>query len=75
MAQAENASNDSEYARDDPVGYSARQRLLDAVELVDEGTEIHLASVAEKQRLWWKDAVINSFFIASWCVIPFCKAN
>ncbi|TFK25559.1 triose phosphate transporter [Coprinopsis marcescibilis] len=27
---------------------------------------IHLASVAEKKRLWWRNALINLLFIASW---------
>ena len=72
MAQAGNAPNDSEYVRDDPTLYSARERLLDGLELADRHLEIHLASVAEKQRLWWKNAVINSFFIGSWYALMFC---
>ncbi|KAI0769625.1 TPT-domain-containing protein [Trametes elegans] len=27
---------------------------------------VHLASLAEKKRLWWRNAFINSLFIASW---------
>ncbi|KAI0645487.1 TPT-domain-containing protein [Trametes meyenii] len=27
---------------------------------------VHLASLAEKKRLWWRNALINSLFIASW---------
>ena len=27
---------------------------------------VHLASLAEKKRLWWKNAVINTCFISSW---------
>ncbi|OSD03913.1 TPT-domain-containing protein [Trametes coccinea BRFM310] len=27
---------------------------------------VHLASLAEKKRLWWTNALINSLFIASW---------
>ncbi len=27
---------------------------------------IHLASLAEKKRLWRKNAIINTLFIASW---------
>jgi solute carrier family 35, member C2 len=27
---------------------------------------IHLASIAEKKRLWWKNATINTLFIGSW---------
>lgn len=29
---------------------------------------VHLASLAEKKRLWWKNAVINTCFISSWWV-------
>jgi hypothetical protein len=33
---------------------------------------VHLASLAEKKRLWWRNALINTLFIASWCVLyPF----
>ncbi|KAF8893920.1 triose-phosphate transporter family-domain-containing protein [Infundibulicybe gibba] len=28
--------------------------------------DFHIASVAEKKRLWWRNAVINTLFIASW---------
>ncbi|OBZ67087.1 putative transporter C22E12.01 [Grifola frondosa] len=27
---------------------------------------VHLASLAEKKRLWWRNALINAAFIASW---------
>ncbi|CDO69259.1 hypothetical protein BN946_scf185042.g161 [Trametes cinnabarina] len=27
---------------------------------------VHLASMAEKKRLWWRNALINALFIASW---------
>ena len=30
----------------------------------DEG--VHWASVAEKKRLWWRNAVISALFIVSW---------
>lgn len=33
-----------------------------------EAYSIHLASVAEKKRLWWRNAFINAFFIACWYV-------
>ncbi|KAJ3569615.1 hypothetical protein NP233_g4922 [Leucocoprinus birnbaumii] len=28
--------------------------------------DVHLASISEKKRLWWRNAVINSFYILSW---------
>ena len=27
---------------------------------------VHIASLAEKRRLWWTNALINSLFIAAW---------
>ena len=27
---------------------------------------VHYATEAEKKRLWWRNAVINALFIASW---------
>ncbi len=30
---------------------------------------VHLATLAEKKRLWWRTAVINVVFIASWYVV------
>lgn len=35
-----------------------------------EVSDLHLASEAEKKRLWWRNAVINAIFIAAWCVHP-----
>ncbi|CCL99847.1 uncharacterized protein FIBRA_01871 [Fibroporia radiculosa] len=32
----------------------------------DELIPVHVASLAEKKRLWWRNAVINVGFIASW---------
>ena len=31
-------------------------------------SDIHIASPAEKQRIWWRSAAINACFIASWYV-------
>lgn len=28
--------------------------------------DVHYATEAEKKRLWWREAVINALFIASW---------
>ncbi|KAJ8521166.1 hypothetical protein ONZ45_g2083 [Pleurotus djamor] len=39
----------------------------DAYDLNEDGhLDVHLASIAEKKKLWWKNAIINSAFIASW---------
>jgi solute carrier family 35 protein C2 len=29
---------------------------------------VHIASLAEKKRIWWRTAIINACFIASWYV-------
>lgn len=44
----------SSYENDIPLG------------MANEG--IHFASIAEKRRLWWRNAIINTLFIASWYV-------
>jgi solute carrier family 35 protein C2 len=31
-------------------------------------SNVHIASLAEKQRIWWRTAIINACFIASWYV-------
>ena len=37
-------------------------------EEITRAAGIHLASLAEKKRLWWKNAVLNALFIAIWSV-------
>jgi hypothetical protein len=36
--------------------------------------DVHFATVEEKKRLWFRDALINSLFIASWFV-PYSRAD
>jgi hypothetical protein len=31
--------------------------------------DVHFATLEEKKRIWFRDAVINTLFIASWCVL------
>ncbi len=31
--------------------------------------DMHFATIEEKKRLWFRDAIINALFIASWCVL------
>lgn len=50
-----------------PADHSAR-RLLSEYELEGRGTEVHVASISEKKRLWWRNASINCLFITSWRV-------
>lgn len=33
-----------------------------------DSDDIHLASLAEKKRLWWRNSIVNLVFIALWCV-------
>lgn len=33
-----------------------------------EPEDVHFATIEEKKRLWFRDAIINTLFIASWCV-------
>ena len=37
--------------------------------LYDDAADVHLASVEEKKRMWWKNAFINMLFITSWYVM------
>jgi hypothetical protein len=30
--------------------------------------DVHFATIEEKKRIWFRDAFINAFFIASWSV-------
>lgn len=32
------------------------------------GSSVHLATLKEKKRRWWRNALINIAFISSWCV-------
>jgi solute carrier family 35 protein C2 len=59
-------------ARYGPGGYPLEETLTlpshgsisDEEDDIDES--IHLASVAEKKRLWFRNAVINTLFISAW---------
>lgn len=48
--------------------FSTSPRLPYDDEAFDDanGAGIHLATVAEKKSLWWRNAIINALFIASW---------
>jgi hypothetical protein len=46
------------------VGADGEDTILDS-----EG-DVHIASHAEKKRLWWKNALINAFFILTWYDAP-----
>ncbi|TFK74541.1 TPT-domain-containing protein [Pluteus cervinus] len=52
--------------REDNNSDPARDALLDEERTLYDEPSTHLASVEEKKRLWWKNAVINTFFISCW---------
>jgi solute carrier family 35 protein C2 len=37
--------------------------------------DVHFATLEEKKRLWFRDALINSLFIASWFVPVFLSVR
>ena len=47
------------------------ERLLRGSRSPFEHDGIHLASLTEKKRLWWRNAFINTVFIASWYVLSY----
>ncbi|KAJ7690662.1 TPT-domain-containing protein [Mycena rosella] len=67
MTEAHN-SNDTEYSLDESLaGRSLPHPTEDAYEMHSEDPEpVHLASLAEKKRLWWRNAIVSTLFIASW---------
>jgi solute carrier family 35 protein C2 len=61
-----------QYSLDEPLTRPSTSRRpleydVDIPELTPEDT--HLASLAEKKRLWWRNATVNTLFIGSWYVI------
>jgi hypothetical protein len=46
-----------------------RQDESDSAYALSDGLQdVRFATIEEKKRLWSRDAIINSFFIASWSV-------
>jgi hypothetical protein len=42
----------------------------------EEGeVDVHLATVSEKKRLWWKNSAINVLFMLSWSVSYMCLCS
>lgn len=56
--------------------YAAGDRVIDINDLDEEvtglitpgGMEVHLATVDQKRRKWWRDAAVTGIFIAGWYV-------
>ena len=68
--------------RDHRDQYQHVNEVIENQELVDDpesdGPALHLASVAEKKRLWWRNALITGACIALWLVFVFlspCEAS
>ncbi|PPQ77189.1 hypothetical protein CVT25_011035 [Psilocybe cyanescens] len=64
MERSHLAETSEQFSSDEPL----RSRHSYEDEVVDNALSkgVHLASVAEKKRLWWRNAIINTLFIASW---------
>ena len=60
------AVDSEEHALNEPLIDDLRRSHED--EEITRAAGIHLASIAEKKRLWWKNAVLNALFIAIWSV-------
>jgi hypothetical protein len=57
------------YAENDSEGRHAYIQMESSFrEGGHDGSNVHIASLAEKQRIWWRTAIINACFIASWYV-------
>src|ERR1700761_5071544 len=64
MAQS---SNDTEYSLNELLDGRAHPPFNDADDMHSrDPLPVHMASLAEKKRLWWRNSFINAFFIASW---------
>lgn len=54
-------------AIDQPPSYE------DAVDTEDFREDVHLATLEEKKRRWWRNALINLLCIGSWYVLVISK--
>lgn len=66
MERTHHAVDPEEYSLTEPLTDDPRDSHED--EEVIQVAGIHLASIAEKKRLWLKNAIFNALFIASWSV-------
>jgi hypothetical protein len=64
---SESMARPSRISLDEPLrrhnSFSDDEDVLEELE-----GQVHVATIEEKKRLWWKNAAVNSLFIASWCV-------
>ncbi|KIM45081.1 hypothetical protein M413DRAFT_441745 [Hebeloma cylindrosporum] len=56
----------SEVNLSNPHLEGSRSSYEDDIPLGMANEGIHFASIVEKRRLWWRNAIINTLFIASW---------
>ena len=63
MERTHHAVDSEEHALNEPL-----IDLHEDEEITRAAAGIHLASIAEKKRLWLKNAILNALFIATWSV-------
>ncbi|KAF9047363.1 triose-phosphate transporter family-domain-containing protein [Panaeolus papilionaceus] len=56
----------SEQELTEPLTLNSRTSYDQDIPYTSLNEGVHLASVAEKRHLWWRNAIINTLFIASW---------
>lgn len=72
MERTNLAHTSEQFSLGEPFGSGRRLYDEDEELLLDAHNEgVHLASIAEKKHLWWRNAIINTLFIASWYVSRF----
>ncbi len=54
------------HAANGTVRFSSARHSQDGDATHGYDSSIHVASLAEKKRLWWTNALVNSLFIAAW---------
>lgn len=60
-------TNDTEYSLDESLASRALRFDDDAEMRSNEPPSVQLATLSQKKRLWWRNAIINALFIGSWC--------
>ncbi|KAJ7718014.1 TPT-domain-containing protein [Mycena maculata] len=56
-----------DYSLDESLAGRSLPPFTDDADGTLSGAEtVHLATLAEKKRLWWRNAIVNALFIASW---------
>jgi hypothetical protein len=63
---AQDQHEPDEYMPADRLSFTSRESLSDDGESDLDDSDVHLASIEEKKRLWFKNAAINALFIGAW---------